>query len=189
MKASECTKDSVEIWAKNLDTNKKIVPLTKEQNKEFSVILFHNKQIDNDQKLLKNVEEKKMGIASLIYLRAKYYHTFNLSMSVVMLLGVVCKTPGDVVIYLNYLQYKCFTLKIKEVTIREFCETLFPMGFLDEETLHTAWTSQKIDDNQFPKSDNMLDYPACQESIRDIYWLWNKRIHKDSNDEDDDWGR
>jgi hypothetical protein len=166
MLQKELNQDSIRQWAEKLDDNKKIIQMTKDQAIEFQKILLVQNDIDSDSVLLKRVEEKKMGIASLIYLRAKYIHTFKLHMSVVMLLGVICKSPGDCVIYLNYIQYKSHLLGIKDIDSNVFCTKLFPMGILSEQTLKESWDAQKVQDAYINhSSDNMLDYVECGKSI------------------------
>lgn len=76
----------------------------------------------------------------------------------------LAETPGNAVMYLAYLQYRCKKEDIKELSFEYFCESIFPFGFPSDEDLHQLWNAQKV--RPEGGSDNLLDYQTAYKSIQ-----------------------
>lgn len=80
-------------------------------------------------------------------------------------LAVLCKSPGNVVLYLWYLQYWCKKNNVKEVDLEMFGEKIFPMGFPSDKTLLRIWDGQKVKRKETMASDNLVDYGTAGQSL------------------------
>lgn len=77
----------------------------------------------------------------------------------------ICKSAGNVVMYLTYLQWWCFKKEINHIDLDDiFCTRIFPNGFFKESDLQNIWDNCKIKNHK--GSDNLLDYQDCMKSIR-----------------------
>lgn len=79
-----------------------------------------------------------------------------------VVMSMACKTPGECVMYANYIAYKAKKLEVSRVTINDFCMDIFPTGFFTDDTLSDHWDKQKVKSNG---SDNLLDYLSAAESL------------------------
>jgi len=83
-----------------------------------------------------------------------------------IMLGILCKSPGQAVMYVYYLMYKAKNLKKEEITFDTLCRDIFPFGFFTEETLNYYWDEQKVKkDSSRSGSDNLLDYSEAAKSL------------------------
>jgi hypothetical protein len=83
-----------------------------------------------------------------------------------IMLGILCKSPGQAVMYVYYLMYKAKNLKKEEITFDTLCQDIFPLGFFTEETLNYYWDEQKVKkDPSRSGSDNLLDYSEAAKSL------------------------
>lgn len=60
---------------------------------------------------------------------------------IVDFLSIVSKTPGEVVMYLNFLRQ--VQVEKKRISMDEFCCQLFPYGFPTEKEMNRLWDLQK----------------------------------------------
>jgi hypothetical protein len=67
--------------------------------------------------------------------------------------------------YLSYMQYWAHKNRVKEITMKNFCEEIFPLGFPKKEDLHTLWNDCKVHTENRGGSDNLLDYQKAYTSI------------------------
>lgn len=155
--------NAVELWAKEVEKAEK-VQLPIDVAPDYIRIVFVASKIDLDEEALKQLEEKKLGLASLFWLRVKYCHSYEITPSVAFLVSVVANNPGTAVMISNYVQYKAFKHNVKKVDSEFFNTYCFPMGFPTEETWHKLWDMQKVE-RRGMESDNLLDYAANQKSI------------------------
>lgn len=129
-------------------------------------LLFKEDGIDRSVNIQKLLEDKKLGYASVIWWRVKYFHSFTISPSLALFLGDIVSNLGTSTMISNFLQYKAFLLKLKHISLSDFFIKIFPKGWISDEDWHKAWEWQKIKDEGI--TDNMLDYPKYMESIKNI---------------------
>jgi len=110
-------------------------------------------------------EKKKPFLIKMIEQRIKGSFSFKITDNrLIAFIAVISETPGKAVMYLTYLQYWCRKNNIKVIDLDKFCE-IFPMGFPDDETLHSIWDGQKVECKNGYSSDNLLDYQSAMKSI------------------------
>jgi len=158
--------DSIEnIFCKELEKRGK----TKPMNDQEAMILMHlilekNKgggSIDDLYEKLKNES------ASLSILKDRIENLNRvMSKEALILCSIFCRTPGECVMYANYIAYKMKCNNIETLSIDHLCSDIFPFGFFTDETLKEFWDVQKV---RVPSgksgSDNLLDYPKASVSI------------------------
>ena len=157
--------NNIEEWCKDVDK----LPRRLFNGKEIgwlAEVLFKEDGIDSNVNILKSLEDKELGYASVIWLRVKCFHSFTISPSLALFLGDIVSNLGTSTMISNFLQYKAFRLKLKHITLSEFYTMIFPDGWISDEDWRKAWEWQKIKDEGI--SDNMLDYPKYMASIKNI---------------------
>lgn len=92
------------------------------------------------------------------------FHTIKLEDKLKIYLSSLCETPGEIVMYLWWLQWWGFSNNKMTITIQDFNTLIFPMGYFSREDLHIAWNAQKVDRDSIT-SDNLLDYFDAGKSI------------------------
>lgn len=155
--------NAVELWAQKVDNAPKF-PMSQEDCKDYIKILAAAEVIDADPQVIKELESKKLGMASMFWLRVKYTHTYTIKPSVAFLVSVIADRPGIAVMISNYLQFKAFKARVKCVDVKFFSTNCFPDGFPSEEVWHQLWLEQKVKDESGSLV-NLLDNAANQESI------------------------
>lgn len=151
--------DGVEKWAEWLDSQPKATRLTDEQERAFFLTTLKEERIDSDPKALSILEKGNQNGASAFYTRVKAFHTYEVSPSLALFVGMLIDSPGKAVIYANYLQYKACKMGKKKLGLEEI-SYIFRFGFFSEDTLREAWDRQK-----HRGLGNMLDYVDAQKSI------------------------
>lgn len=154
-----CTSKSIELWAEELDKQSKNKPL--DDIKIFMTATMNEDRIESDPEAKQIIEEGN-NMASLIFKRIKFMHTYTATKAVLLFLESICPTPGIAVMYCNYLQYKMFYRKQKKLDMNTLA-FIFPMGFFSEHTLNEFWDKQKLLVDR--GSDNMLDYKELGSSM------------------------
>lgn len=154
-----CTSKSIELWAEDLDKQPKNKPL--DDIKIFMTATMNEDRIESDPEAKQIIEEGN-NMASLIFKRIKFMHTYTATKAVLLFLESICPTPGIAVMYCNYLQYKMFKRKQKKLDMNTLA-FIFPMGFFSEHTLNEFWDKQKLLVDRGP--DNMLDYKELGSSM------------------------
>lgn len=76
--------------------------------------------------------------------RIKVCHNYSATLSVILWISTVCESPGNIVMYCNYFQYKCFNDGINKVDMKVLSRWFFN-GFFSPKTLDEAWQRQKLD--------------------------------------------
>lgn len=88
----------------------------------------------------------------LISQRIKARHNYTLDDNSKVVIDALCISPGEMVMYCNYLQWKSETMNdMKDITLEKLCISVFPFGFFTHKGLEKAWNKQKIE------GDNLLD--------------------------------
>lgn len=161
-----CNEDKgrrIEQWAQEVERCKKRELSTKEAI-DFSGICMNEGAIDsNSEDFIKDLENKKLGLASAFWLRIKYLHTYSITPSAAMfLVSHVIKNFGISTMMAAYLQYIAHQHGIKRIGIKEFSMWAFPFGLPTNEEWERLWNLQKIpmEEREGGMSDNTLDHPG-----------------------------
>lgn len=157
----DCTSKSIELWASELDKQPKLESLSKDKGELFLLATMNEDNIETDLEA-KQVIEDGNNMASLMFKRIKYMHTYTTTYAVLLFLESICPTPGIAVMYCNYLQYKMFERRKKKLDM-PMLTSIFPNGFFSDHTLTEFWRKQKLSVERGP--DNMLDYKELGSSM------------------------
>jgi len=106
-------------------------------------------------------EDEKPFLDKLIEKRVQHCFKYTLEPKLILFLAILCKSPGNCVLYLWYLQMISRDEKIMHFTVEKICE-VFPVGFLSESSLREIWNSQKV---SWRGSDNMVDHQQAGASL------------------------
>ena len=104
--------NNIEDWCNEVDK----LPRRMYNGKEavwLADLLFKEDGIDRSVNIQKLLEDKKLGYASVIWLRVKCFHSFTISPSLALFLGDIVSNLGTSTMISNFLQYKEFLLKLK----------------------------------------------------------------------------
>lgn len=153
------TGNEIENWAIKLEHESQVGQMTENESKLFIRCCFNEKQIENDPSLNKVLNE---FVFQLIIKRLNYIHSYKLTKAVILFLGYIVKSPGEAVMYLNYLQYQSHKRELGIINMHNLA-IIFPMGFFTPETLTKAWNDQKVEGLR--GTDNLLDVPEAMRSI------------------------
>jgi hypothetical protein len=147
-----------EIFCKPLDEKGKRVPLSEHLMK----LLIHTATSKPDEidSLYKKVKDD-WALLSILEDRLRSLNC-QVEKAPLIVTSMTCKTPGECVMYANYLAYASKKLGLTSMTLTDLCTDVFPFGFFDEETLRTHWDIQKVHSNG---TDNLLDYLSAAESL------------------------
>lgn len=158
--------DAVEKYFCEKFSEAKFLPMSKDQTEILFKIL-----------LTKWSEEQQADIEKTLLIKSSTYFVlhkriekmFNITMDVKskVFLSTIINSVGTAVMYGTYTAYKMKILKIKHLTINILCESIFPWGFLDDDTLDVLWKNQKVwraNQKEFG-SDNLLDYNTAIQSL------------------------
>lgn len=166
--ANELTIYDVENWAKEVEKFP-VRPLTDDEVKTFLLcsISEFDKNIQKDD-LIKLLDDKKGGMASVIWLRIKFCHTYSITPDLAVYLGEIVTNFGLSTMLCNYMQYMANKHKLKVITCKDWGMKIFPNGYISDDDWRKAWDLQKITPIENMASDNMLDYSGCYDSIKDV---------------------
>lgn len=154
--------DSVEnLFCKPLD---ELGVIERASDNQMKIILFGvtatQQQIDE---MYGEFKEKFMLI-SILEDRLKHLNC-SLDKASLILISISCETPGEVVMYANYIAYKTKTLGLDSLNMEKLCTEIFPNGFFTKQTLKDHWDKQKVKVGGNRGSDNLLDYHKASQSI------------------------
>jgi hypothetical protein len=162
----ELTIYDIENWAKEVEKFPKR-KLTDEEVEGFLKYSMNEDRINEDKEIIRLLDEKKGGMASVIWLRIKHCHTYSITPALAVYLAEIISSFGISTMMCNYLQYMAYKHKQKVIDFKTFGIKIFPMGFISDTDWRKAWDMQKIiNDNE--GSDNMLDNSFCMQSIREL---------------------
>jgi len=149
-----------EFFCRPLDENGKRAPLNEimmklliylSVSKSEDVDILYGKA-KNEWQLLRILEDR---LASL---------NCTVDKGPLVITSMACKTPGECVMYANYIAYKIKKLGVDNLNMNDFCTDVFPTGFFTQETLEEHWDKQKVNRSE-SGSDNLLDYLSAAESL------------------------
>ena len=162
----ELSKNDVENWAKEVEKFPKR-KLTDEEVEGLLKFSMYEDRMNEDKEIIRLLDERKGGMASVIWLRIKHCHTYSITPALAVYLGDIISNSGISTMMCNYLQYMAYKHKQKVIDFKTFGMKIFPMGFISDTDWQKAWDMQKIiNDNK--GSDNMLDNSFCMQSIREL---------------------
>ena len=119
-------------------------------------------------------EAQKPFLYKLIEKRLEHCFTYKITDARLLLMMVlICQTPGIAVMYMAYLQYWCKKNFSESIDLDVFCEKIFPWGFPGDDDLHKLWDSQKVEQNGPGSSDNLLDYSMAYQTIQISEIVWD----------------
>ena len=158
--------DSIEnIFCKELEAKGKTKPMSEQE----TMILMHimlEKGKGNSNSIDGLYDKVEKQSASLLILKDRLEGLKkSLDKESLILCSVFCRTPGECVMYANYIAYKMKSNDIDHLTIEDLCSNVFPFGFFTDETLEKFWDIQKVNTEGNHGSDNLLDYRKAAESI------------------------
>lgn len=147
------------FWNQNIDLVK-TEPMSKDITKYLMTLIISSN--------ISESELEKDFIYKIITKRCKVL-LLNLSPKVKALLSILCDgNPGNSTIYLSYLRFKLKGFG-NEVTISKICESIFPWGFLTDESLNNIWKAQKLDNHN-----NLFDYFDSYKSLYKDFTITEK---------------
>lgn len=100
--------------------------------------------------------------------KINYLTTLRISLGAFIALAFRIKSPGDATMYAYYLHSKLPANTL--VTIDNFAEQLFPLGYFSEEQLKEIWHEQKI----ITGEDNGLTSVGAPDNLLDYKEMWEK---------------
>jgi hypothetical protein len=155
--------NSVEIYfCKPLDEKGKKGSMNDEESRiMITLLMTDDPSIDKMYDEIYNASH----LVKILVSRAEYAG-LKIDKRTAIMLGILCKSPGQAVMYVYYLMYKAKTLKKKEITFDTLCKDIFPFGFFTEDTLNYYWDEQKVKkDPSKIGTDNLLDYSEASKSL------------------------
>ena len=139
-------------------------PMTNEEKALF--LALTNMEKENGVMLEFDISDQEVPM-SLRILQKSIEHRFNFKMtdSLKLMISSLCKSAGEVIMYLTFLQYCAKTFDKKELGMIHFYN-IFPDGEVPT-TLEDIWRKQKVkrSENNPHGSDNLLDYPFASKTI------------------------
>lgn len=165
----EKERNAVEVWAEEVKNSNKR-PFTNKEMENFFCYYFAEAEglkSEDEEELRELLEKKKGGIASVVYIRAKYVLGYEISVSLAVFLGTILDSFGKSTMIISYLLYVAKKLGVRIITMKEFGINAFPIGLPTEEEWKRLWTLQKLPPEEYNSgSDNGLDCKECFESIK-----------------------
>lgn len=132
-----------------------------ELDKELTefLILLYTKQ---DGPIIDSIPPDEVPfLINVILKRIKGCYTFTCNdHRVILFLASAAETPGTAVMFLWYIQYWCFTNKVKEINLELLAMRIFPYGFPSKTDLQTIWAGQKTSEGK-----NLVDINLAGNSI------------------------
>lgn len=150
------------LFCKPLDELGKRQPMNEQQMKIVYLCLTLPEE---EMTSLYNEIKKHHVILSIMEDRLKALNCPH-DMGSLAIIALVCDTPGEAVMYSNYLAYKAKDLNLDEITVKDLCDKIIPFGAFTKDTLNEYWDKQKVEiDGSVRGSDNLLDYIGAAVSI------------------------
>lgn len=161
---TKITPDLVEKWAEWLDRQPKSTELTEDQMKTFVLATMHEREIEANDELKSMILNGGPSMERLFYNRVKACHTYTITFAVAIAMASITRTPGEVTMYANYLQYKAKKMEKGLLRMQDIGMHILPYGVFSRETMREAWDRQKCSHDL--GSDNILDHNEAQETIK-----------------------
>lgn len=156
---------SIERWAEELDQRQKR-EMTHEEMELFVFAKTKEKEIEKDKNHTFSDLVNTWSGTAIINKRLQR-HTFTMSKAVMLFCGDMVTSPGEAVMMLNYIQYRCHRHNIKHVNMEALSRYIMPMGWFDKETLQEFWEKQKYV-TESEHLANMLDNYEFGLTIRNL---------------------
>lgn len=156
--------DAIEKWAEELDKAPRRKFTSEESEVFISMVGIENKGYDRIfLKMWHDLKNEYNGVSLLC--RRLPFHDYTMSKAAQVACGMMVGSPGEMVMMVNFLQYKCFKHKTDHVDMKSLSMMLLADGWFGNEILKEFWEKQK-----YVSSDrhllNMLDNREYGISIR-----------------------
>lgn len=161
---TKITPDLVEKWAEWLDHQPKSTELNDNQMKTFLLATMHEREIEANDQLKNEILNGGPSMERLFYNRVKACHTYTITFAVALAMASITRTPGEVTMYTNYLQYKAKKMGKGLLRMQDIGMHILPFGIFSRETMREAWDRQKCSHDL--GSDNILDHEEAQGTIK-----------------------
>lgn len=161
---TKITPDLVEKWAEWLDHQPKSTELNDNQMKTFLLATMHESEIEDNDQLKNEILNGGPSMERLFYNRVKACHTYTITFAVALAMASITRTPGEVTMYANYLQYKAKKMGKGLLRMQDIGMHILPYGIFSRETMCEAWDRQKCSHDL--GSDNILDHEEAQGTIK-----------------------
>lgn len=165
--------DAIERWAKLVPTVQ-FQTLTDEQFNALAKFKFYEHEMEDNDDIKRDLSHNVLGLASVLWNRINYCHTYKISVAAVCFLGCyVLENFGMSTMIANYLQWVAYTNNCREIDLDVLCFKGFPNGFPTKKEWEDLWDAQKLPkdflaDEGYIGPDNILDLPSFMESIKNI---------------------
>ena len=154
--------DSIAKWAAQLDVSERR-EMTQEEMVVFCAMKSNEVEVEKDKEGEFAELLNSWNGVNLIYKRLQL-HSFTMSKAAMIYCGLMVKSPGEAVMMVNYIQYRCFINKIKHVDMNALGTRVMPMGWFSKDVLQEFWERQKYV-TEYNRLVNMLDNPEFGSSI------------------------
>ena len=106
--------------------------------------------------------KQKSWVLQAMELRVKHMLTIEIEKDVMLLLLVMANQRiGSAMVLLYYMQYWAKRLDVKNITLDDYVQKIFPLGVPSEEAMKNFWEAQKVK----LQPDNMIDHKVFTNSI------------------------
>ena len=103
---TKITPDLVEKWAEWLDHQPKTTMLTDKQMETFVLAAMRESEIERNDQIKNEILNGGPSMERMFYNRVKACHTYTITFAVALAMASITRTPGEVTMYANYLQYR-----------------------------------------------------------------------------------
>ena len=150
---------AIEEWCIELDKRPRNTPMSEEDCETFVRIVFNKDRFDSDSNMTDDM--RKLQATGIILNRLPCFD-YKMTNSAILVLSLFVKSPGEIVQYLTWIQYRCFKDKKKTVDVNYLSTKLIPFGGFSEKDLSETWDLNKVDG----LDGNLLDHYEYMDSIR-----------------------
>ena len=150
-----------DLFCKPLDKNGKKIPLSE---MEARVLMLAISSTDEQINEIYNELKSKYNLMLILEDRLEALNC-KFDIRAIIASAIFCSTPGEAVMYANYIAYKVKTSPYDIFDTDAFCHYVFPYGKFTNDTLSEYWDKQKVSTGENIGSDNLLDYQKASESI------------------------
>lgn len=158
----ELNENSIGKWAVDLDRESHR-ELTQQEIETFFSCKLNESNIEKDERGLFEELLNGWNGVNLIH-KCLFVHSFSMSKAAKLFCGSMITSPGEAVMMVNYIQYRCYINKITYVDMDVLSTRIMPMGWFSQGTLQNFWDKQKyVTETGYLA--NMLDNPEYGLSI------------------------
>lgn len=154
--------NEIEEWAKWLDSQPRNTPISKDNFEIFFKLIMITNKKEDSERFEKELGDKLNAEKILISRFELFGYKISNIATLMICLMIEQFSPGNIVIYANYLAYKCKQNHWDGIDHDKVVKDLFPFGSFSNDTLNQAWQKQKSDINY---AGNLLDNGPAGKSL------------------------